>query len=202
MTKRNCSMLIGINLDNIKNTFFTSDQHFGHENIIKACKRPFETVGEMNQALIAAWNKVVPENGMVFHLGDFTLGDNAEEFFRQLNGNIQILSLPWHHDKRWLNKRIYYSKSGNQVKLLPPMVVLEVKKYNDSGWPLVITLCHYPMRSWDRSHYGALHLHGHIHTICDSKSVINTKNSLDVGVDNSCNFAPFPFDYIVDLVYN
>jgi len=51
--------------------FFTSDTHFSHSNIIKFCDRPFSDVNEMNTALINNWNKVVPEDGIVFHLGDF-----------------------------------------------------------------------------------------------------------------------------------
>jgi len=34
--------------------FFTSDTHFGHENIIRYCQRPFADVGEMDRELIAA----------------------------------------------------------------------------------------------------------------------------------------------------
>lgn len=54
--------------------FFTSDTHFNHKNIITFCKRPFETVEEMNEALVSNWNSVVPEDGTVFHCGDFALG--------------------------------------------------------------------------------------------------------------------------------
>ena len=39
--------------------FFTSDHHFGHDNIIKFCNRPFEDVREMNQVLIERWNKKI-----------------------------------------------------------------------------------------------------------------------------------------------
>ena len=39
--------------------WFTSDHHFGHENIIKYCDRPFNSVGHMNAAMIEAWNGAV-----------------------------------------------------------------------------------------------------------------------------------------------
>ena len=56
------------------NIFFTSDSHFGHENIIRFCKRPFNSVREMNEELIHRWNSKVRPNDIVFHLGDFCWG--------------------------------------------------------------------------------------------------------------------------------
>lgn len=44
-------------------TFFTSDTHFNHANIIRFCNRPFNDVEQMNETLIANWNRVVqPED--------------------------------------------------------------------------------------------------------------------------------------------
>ena len=40
-------------------TFFTSDTHFYHSNIIKYCNRPFADAQDMNETLIANWNNVV-----------------------------------------------------------------------------------------------------------------------------------------------
>ena len=37
-------------------TFVCSDHHFNHTNIITYCDRPFDSVGEMNEFMIDAWN--------------------------------------------------------------------------------------------------------------------------------------------------
>jgi calcineurin-like phosphoesterase family protein len=52
-------------------TFYTSDLHFNHTNIIKYCKRPFADVHEMNAALIRNWNERVKTDDVVYVLGDF-----------------------------------------------------------------------------------------------------------------------------------
>ena len=75
------------------NIFFTSDTHFGHGNIIKFCDRPFEDVEEMNYKLIENWNNKVPNDGLVFHLGDFAWGgyDFWKSIRNQLNGDIILI---------------------------------------------------------------------------------------------------------------
>ena len=41
------------------NIFFTADLHLGHDNIRRHCRRPFGTVEEMDEAIIANWNGAV-----------------------------------------------------------------------------------------------------------------------------------------------
>ena len=38
--------------------WFTSDTHFYHNKIVEYCQRPFASVEEMNEELIARWNDI------------------------------------------------------------------------------------------------------------------------------------------------
>lgn len=82
------------------NTFFTSDTHFNHANVIKYCARPFASVDEMNRVMIERWNAVVKPEDTVYHLGDFALGKASEwpVFLQQLNGIRKILIIG-NHDR-------------------------------------------------------------------------------------------------------
>ena len=56
--------------------YLTSDLHFNHVNILKyePVNRPFETLEEMNETLIANWNAKVSAKDTVYVLGDLAMG--------------------------------------------------------------------------------------------------------------------------------
>lgn len=164
-------------------TFFTADHHFNHANIIKYCRRPFTSVDEMDATLIQLWNETVGADDIVYHLGDFTLQGltKFETTVWQLNGRLRIM--PGSHDQRWLEKYQagapnLHTRPGHPIELLPPLVSLEIPELGNEKYPQVIVLCHYAMRVWDRSHYGAWHLYGHSHGDLPGHGL-----SFDVGVD-------------------
>src|SRR5512137_2991157 len=103
-------------------TFFTSDTHFDHKNIIQYCHRPFDSVDEMNEALVDNWNRTIAPEDLVYHLGDFTLGDirHFNKWADQLNGHLRIL--PGSHDDLWLKNFV----SNSRVQVLAPLVSLEI----------------------------------------------------------------------------
>lgn len=159
-------------------TFFTADQHFDHENIIRYCNRPFSTVNEMNQVMIERWNEVVGPDDDVWHLGDFLFGQThhlkgrARKLFAQLNGNIVLFR--GNHDKRLAkNFAPFVSASGYQVELYrqPRSVWVDVR-----GFPTEFVLSHEPPAYTNQS---SLYLHGHCHHNRQS----NYERQLDVGVD-------------------
>lgn len=52
--------------------FFIADTHFGDTAILAYENRPFASVQEMDEALIANWNDAVSAEDTVFLLGDFS----------------------------------------------------------------------------------------------------------------------------------
>jgi len=79
--------------------WFTSDLHINHENIIKYCNRPFESIDRMNSELVERWNSKISIDDTVYVVGDVFLGspELASPIIRKLNGK-KILVLG-NHDR-------------------------------------------------------------------------------------------------------
>ena len=88
--------------------FFTSDTHFGHENIIKWCNRPYSSVQEMNEALIENWNSTIGPEDTIFHLGDFAFGGSGlwKDVASKLNGKKHLIV--GNHDEKNLKDGFRY----------------------------------------------------------------------------------------------
>lgn len=154
--------------------WLTSDTHFGHARIIEYCDRPFANVGSMDAYLINNWNQVVKPDDTVFHLGDFCMGD-PKKYLKELNGNKVFLL--GDHDK-------------NMSGLTKERLVI-IRPLNDEyGNQRAITLCHWAMRSWYKSHYASWHLFGHHHGRLEPYGL-----SFDIGVD-CWDFYPVSLDEI------
>ena len=75
-------------------TWFVSDTHFGHKNIIKYCRPEFTDVDQMNEHMIEQWNSVVKPDDRVIHCGDIMFGNKdyfAYNIFPRLNGTIELI---------------------------------------------------------------------------------------------------------------
>ena len=86
-------------------TYYTSDLHFGHLNIIRFCDRPVPGVSAMNSRLVQLWNETVTDDDTVWVLGDVALGalDESLAHIGKLAGH-KIL-VPGNHDRCWEGDR-------------------------------------------------------------------------------------------------
>ena len=140
--------------------FITSDNHFGHFNVIRLCNRPFQSLEHMNTTMIMNWNSAVGKNDIVYHLGDLFWSErSAFDILPQLNGEIYLLL--GNHDKRWKKIRNRLQKSpfnSDSNLIVEERDILEIKE------PLQAVLCHYPLMSWNRAVHGVWHFCGHTHS--------------------------------------
>ena len=186
-----------------KPTFFTSDWHCWHKNVIAFSKRPFTDVDHMHRVLINNFNASVPENGICYFLGDMGLCStgNLQYVMKQLNGTKVLIA--GNHDG---GVNTMYN-SGFDVVLHG--AVLEIAKQR-------VTLSHYPLRgiprekldgittpdgiNWHGEHRpvaqkyafkydGQFALSGHIHSPNSGRSATRLGRQMDVGVDGN-NYRP------------
>lgn len=166
------------------NTFFFSDPHFGHANIIKYCNRPFSTAEEMNEQLIANWNGTVSRNDVVYCLGDmfFCEVEKARAIMHRLNGM----------------KRLVYGNHDKIIRREPTLQALFDRilpdLYEEAINGVRIVMCHYPLLTWNKANHGAIMLHGHQH----NKVAITAtdRRRYDVGVDAN-GYMPVKFQNIM-----
>lgn len=171
----------------MKEIFFTSDVHFGHENIIRFCQRSFSNAEEMDETLIENWNAKVTNNDKVYILGDliFKAKKAPEEYLSRLKGKKYLIL--GNHDKYWVNK-CDLTKWFVEVDDL----------MNTSDGKRKITLCHFPMYSWMHDSRSYM-IYGHIHnnTIAPYwKNIWQDSRLLNAGADIN-GYEPATFDELV-----
>jgi calcineurin-like phosphoesterase family protein len=153
------------------NTWFVSDTHWGHANIIKYSNRPFRDVDEMNELMLQEWNKHVKPGDTVYHMGDvaFMPFPKLKNYLWRMNGDIYVTL--GNHDKDIV---IHKDDLLRQAKIVSIQHYRELKIAGE-----FIVLFHYGQRVWNKSHRGSIHLYGHSHG-----SLPPHGKSVDVGVDS------------------
>lgn len=157
---------------------FSADPHFGRENILRTCARPFVTVQEMNARILCEYQRRIRPEDDFYLLGDLahktSTCDEAAFWFDQIPGRKHLIrgnhdleavtSLPWE------SVRTYHEMSVGGVNLV---------------------LHHYPMITWNQAASGSVHLFGHVHTNWPGSC-----RSVNVGVD-ACDYAPVSVEEIM-----
>lgn len=175
---------------------FFSDPHFGHDNIRRYADRPFDSVDEMDEALVENYNQTVRLSDTVLWCGDafFRFSTTPQRIMPRLNGR-KVLILG-NHDRQ----------PGRMAALGFDLVLYEAFVHIAGR---TCRVSHYPYagspgrgaRVDDRylkrrpsRVKGELLIHGHTH----SKSRI-FENQIHVGVD-AWDYRPATFGEVEQLV--
>jgi calcineurin-like phosphoesterase family protein len=129
------------------NTWFISDTHFFHKNILEyeSAARPFKTLDEMHEVMIERWNNVVRQNDIVYHLGDFSFGKHGLAIADLLNGKKRLIM--GNHDTCKTSDYLNYFE----------------KLYGIIFWNRCI-LSHVPVHANGLGSRWLLNVHGHLHS--------------------------------------
>jgi calcineurin-like phosphoesterase family protein len=168
-------------------TYFTADDHFAHENILKITDRDlhFASIEEHDDGMLYGINSTVGENDRLFILGDFAWRAGESFTSRIRCKNIHLIF--GNHDR---------TAFGKLFKSVEDTAVLKIQGHK-------VFLSHYPHCYWPSSHRGSLHLYGHVHAEREETldAAFPGRRSMDVGVDNALMwlgaYQPFSEDEIL-----
>lgn len=146
-------------------TWVISDTHFGHVGVTKfLCSdgvtkvRPWDNIEEMDEALVANWNKVVDPKDRVYHLGDVVINRKHLKTLGRLNGRLCLIK--GNHD---IFKLADYTKYFDDIR------AYNVVKHND----MKVIMSHIPVHPAQLGRFG-INIHGHLHqNKVDDKRYIN-----------------------------
>lgn len=156
-------------------TYFISDTHFSHSNIIKYESRPFATVQEMDNEIVKRWNSVVKKSDTVIVLGDFALAPfpQVSNFCARLYGTKWLIM--GNHDQR---KSVNWWHKAGFAKVFEFPII-----YKD-----FYILSHQPVYLNEATPY--VNFHGHIHS-----KTLSYKGYVNCSVE-CINYTPISFEAI------
>ncbi len=140
-------------MSSVNNTFFISDLHLGHKNILNfSPQRGGTTIAEHDEWIISQWNSVVNKGDTVWVLGDVAFTDDALKLIPKLNG--QKMLVRGNHDTQ--NAKVYLQYFQNIYGL--------IKRHG-------VWLSHSPIHPAELR--GRFNVHGHVHhnTIPDPRYI-------------------------------
>jgi calcineurin-like phosphoesterase family protein len=189
---------VKITLKPSQQLFVTSDTHYNHKNICEGVsewkkgsgQRPFQTLDEMNDALVHNINLCVAKTDILIHIGDWSFGgkEKVVEFRERLNVDTLILVLG-NHDHR--------IRKSPELRGLFSNTAL-VKEITCLGERFVLS--HMPMATWEGVGRGTIHLHGHLHRRPENR--LGPGKSMDIGVDGNVYFSPYNITEVIELLKN
>jgi calcineurin-like phosphoesterase family protein len=140
------------------------------DHILDMTCRPYNTLEEMNDAIVDSINNLVGENDVLFHLGDFCIANTSKviEFRNRINCKNIHLIYGNHDDAIYssTNLRELFTSTNHYAEI----------KYNNE----LFTLMHYPIDDWKNMNHGSYMVHGHQH---NKTEVITASRRIDVGFD-------------------
>lgn len=161
--------------------FFTSNLLLSKESMLET--RGFDTVEEMNEAIITNWNSKVSLDDIVYHLGNFAWDPLvAETALSRLNGTINFQVGEWD------------AALFEIIDRYPQHIILKDQIFYIDSFDLALS--YWPMLDWPGRSEGVIHLFGGN----KHKTIVN-KNEIKVNVNcDNWDLMPVELESIKGMV--
>ena len=192
-----------IKIDKDRKVWLCSDSHYGHKNICRGVTswrlpdgripiektRDFDTIEQMNEAIVDGINSVVGQDDILIHLGDFSFGgfENIQKFRDRIICK-EIRLILGNHDTHIENNK------GDVQELFTSVNHYTRLLYKNKTF----VLSHFPISSWDSLNKGHIHLHGHVHLPTNLR--FGKGKKMDVGFDGHPTFGVYDMDDIIKIM--
>lgn len=157
----------------MRDIWFISDTHFGHEKIIPHENRPFSSADHMDEFMMASWNDRVKEDDLIYHLGDVTWRHTWLPNLDKLNGT----------------KRLILGNHDSGKKCAPYFQKIQLfRRFSEFGF----MVSHMPINKTERRE--PISVHGHTH----GRDVDDPMN-INISVEKT-NYAPIHLDELIFML--
>lgn len=154
----------------MRDIWFISDTHFGHEKIITYADRPFDTVSEMDETIAENWSSRVKHDDLIYHLGDIAWTGEGLKLFASLPGT----------------KRLILGNHDNGKACAPLVQKLELfRRFPEHGF----IASHMPMLMEQKRE--PANVHGHVHNVDTG-----IPDAVNISIEKT-NYAPLHFDELL-----
>jgi calcineurin-like phosphoesterase family protein len=170
--------------------FLVSDTHFGHAGVTKFLRadgsklRPWDSVEEMDEAMVKAWNETVKPTDKVYHLGDVVINRKALSIMHRLNGDKVLIR--GNHD-------IFRDDEYRQH-------FRELRAYHVMNGMI---LSHIPIHTESLGRFG-VNIHGHLHSnrvmITDQYDVTKVDPRYHCVCVEQTDFRPILFEQVIQKI--
>ena len=175
--------------------YYISDTHFRDQAIFDKCKRPFNSLDEMESTVISKWNNKVNDEDTVYVLGDICKDDDvlAIKIFNKLKGHKHLIV--GNHDHNMIEE-IKKSNVFESIKFIDLIMDGDQK----------VCICHYPLMDWMEFNRNGILVYGHVHNKTplsgqaykEIKEYYHDKPAYNCGVDVT-NYEPVTLDEMIKL---
>lgn len=163
-------------------TFFISDLHLGHFNIIKFCDRPFDDLVSMHDTICNNWANTVGAQDLVYIVGDVAFNPKYIPLLKDLPGRKRLIL--GNHDTFDI---------GIYQKIFERIYGVKYLEETNAGRVVLTHIAIHPQNMGDYGHVFC-NIHGHNHTWN-----IRDDRYFNVSVEQ-INYTPISMDEVIKVI--